>query len=185
MSTRSSIAMLNNDGTVHAHYCHSDGYLSWNGATLYEHYRKLDKVKELIALGDMSVLCPEVKPPEEVKHSYDERVDKVSVFYGRDRGEENVETKEYKNLEDYLENGNFEEYDYIFKEKKNQWYLIDHDHKKLKKLSTLLKNDGSVSQDVKNLINLDIEKAKVFRQAKILDDNAEKENLKKNIGIKL
>lgn len=166
MSTRSSIAMLNIDGTVHAHYCHSDGYLSYNGEMLYEHYQDVNKVKELIALGDMSSLAPEVSPPNGANHSFDSRYDDVCVFYGRDRKESDVDTQKYPSLEDYLENGNFQEYDYIFNEKKSAWFLINHKTKKLQKLANLLLKDESVSDHTKKMIVTEKDAKKLEKELK-------------------
>lgn len=149
MATRSSIAILNINGTVEGHYCHSDGYLSWNGVKLYLHYQSVSKVKKLIELGDMSVLHPEVEPPKGYEHSYDNPFGDVSVFYGRDRGESGIDSKKYDSLESYLKTGDFQEYDYIFKEKNQQWYLINHKTQKLQKLSTLLLKDEEASKYVK------------------------------------
>ena len=38
MSTRSRIAIKQNDGTYKSIYCHSDGYLEHNGYILYNYY---------------------------------------------------------------------------------------------------------------------------------------------------
>lgn len=147
MATRSSIAMLNLDGTVHAHYCHSSGYISYNGQILYEHYQDVNKVKELIALGDMSSLAEEVSSPDGSPNG------SACYFYGRDGGEDNTDTQKYASLEDYMVNGNFQEYDYIFKEKNKTWYLIDHKKQKLQKLTGFLIKDEEVSPRVKQMIN--------------------------------
>lgn len=56
MSTRSRIAYLESDGTIHSVYCHCDGYLSHNGIILEHYYKNFNKVKELISLGDISSL---------------------------------------------------------------------------------------------------------------------------------
>lgn len=152
MSTRSSIAILNTDGTVHGHYCHSDGDLSYNGQMLYQHYQDVSKVKELVALGDMSTLAEEVSPAPGSKHSYDKRQKNICVFYGRDRREKDVATQKYSSLEDYLANGNFQECDYIFHENKNQWFLINHNTKKIQKLANKLLKDPEVSSEVKQMI---------------------------------
>ena len=167
MSTRSSIAMIYKDGTVGAHYCHSDGYLSYNGEYLYEYYKDVNKVKELIALGDMSSLAPEVSPPEGAEHSFDDRYDGVCVFYGRDRGESGTETQKYDSLEKYLVDGNFQEYDYIFKEKNTTWYLINHKTKKLQKLTTALMNDDEVDENLKNMIRVEKEAKKLSKELPI------------------
>lgn len=38
MSTRSLICKEQQDGTYYGIYCHSDGYLTYNGAMLLDHY---------------------------------------------------------------------------------------------------------------------------------------------------
>ena len=56
MSTRSSIAIKNEDGSIDAIYCHNDGYLTNNGAILYKNYQDPAKVQQLINLGSISSL---------------------------------------------------------------------------------------------------------------------------------
>lgn len=60
MSTRSLIGMVQHDGTVKFIYCHSDGYLSWNGVRLHQHYQDVLKVQQLIDLKDISTLGTEI-----------------------------------------------------------------------------------------------------------------------------
>ena len=61
MGTRSMIAIQNPyNKTVRAVYCHRDGYLEHNGAILQKHYSNSPKVNNLIALGDISSLRPEI-----------------------------------------------------------------------------------------------------------------------------
>ena len=60
MATRSTIALEYADGTVHQVYCHWDGYLAHNGLILQEHYLDPFKVRNLINLGGLSTLRPEV-----------------------------------------------------------------------------------------------------------------------------
>ena len=178
MSTRSTIAILNKDGTVESHYCHSDGYLSYNGEILYTHYRDLNKIKELINLGSMSSLDEDVSPPKGVAHSFDKRCPGVCTFYGRDRGEENIESTKYDSINDYLSHGDFQEYDYIYNEKKKQWYLIDVSNQKLKTLASELKKDSSVSIETKKLIINDKElklKERLAKQLKKELPNNQKE----------
>lgn len=166
MSTRSSIAMLNIDGTVHAHYCHSDGYISWNGQILFNNYQDVNKVKELISLGNMSILYPELHPPKEVEHSFDNRCKGVSIFYGRDRGETGEDTQKYESLDSYIKTGDFQEYNYIFSEKKNCWYLINDNTKKLQRLTTFLVKDKEVSDETKNIIFAEKEAKKLNKKLK-------------------
>ena len=60
MGTRSTIALEFADGTVQQVYCHWDGYLEHNGKILQEHYSDPFKLRELIDLGDMSSLAPNI-----------------------------------------------------------------------------------------------------------------------------
>lgn len=60
MSTRSNIAVLNNDGTVTAIYCHWDGYLEHNGLILSKYYSEPQKARALINGGDLSVLTSDI-----------------------------------------------------------------------------------------------------------------------------
>jgi hypothetical protein len=57
MATRSTIALEFADGTVQQVYCHWDGYLEHNGKILFESYQDPFKLRDLIDLGDVSVLA--------------------------------------------------------------------------------------------------------------------------------
>ncbi len=56
MGSRSYIGQLREDSNVEFVYCHSGAYMNDNGLTLLEHYTEADKVKALIAGGDMSYI---------------------------------------------------------------------------------------------------------------------------------
>ena len=56
MSTRSRIAIENQNGSVTSIYCHFDGYISGVGKTLKESYTDRSVVEALIELGDLSAL---------------------------------------------------------------------------------------------------------------------------------
>jgi len=56
MGTRSAIGKFNPNGTMTLIYCHWDGYPSYNGRILNEHYKTLEDVDKLLALGDLSSL---------------------------------------------------------------------------------------------------------------------------------
>lgn len=58
MSTRSLIAKENDDGTFRTVYCHHDGYLTYNGAMLLDHYNTPERIDKLLDLGDLSFLAP-------------------------------------------------------------------------------------------------------------------------------
>jgi hypothetical protein len=57
MSTRSFIGYYDkNTKKVTYIYCHFDGYPSYNGAILDEHYRDINKIHKLLDLGNLSIL---------------------------------------------------------------------------------------------------------------------------------
>lgn len=89
MSTRSFIAVENEDGSCDYVYCHSDGYPEWNGRLLLENYDSEEAARNIISLGDLSCLCEKLYPDPTKPHSfdYDQRQDDVTVAYARDGGE--------------------------------------------------------------------------------------------------
>ena len=89
MSTRSYIGVRNTDASVDYIYCHFDGYPEHNGAILREHYSNINRVNELLELGDLSVLGKFIGE----KQDFDKRVVGNCLAYGRDRGESNVSKK--------------------------------------------------------------------------------------------
>lgn len=113
MSTRSLICKEQQDGTYYGIYCHSDGYLTYNGAILLDHYSTPERVDALLALGDISSLGPIIDPDPSRPHSfdYDKRQDGVVVAYGRDRGEKDIDARTIS-LEEAKES--WCEYMYIF-----------------------------------------------------------------------
>lgn len=61
MGTRSRIAARNAEGTFTSIYVHWDGYPSHHGPILLGYYNSEEKVRELLALGDMSSLNWDIK----------------------------------------------------------------------------------------------------------------------------
>lgn len=89
MATRSTIRMVLPTGECSkVSYCHFDGYPSNMLPLLNENYNTIEKVKELISLGNLSYLGKRVKPSEDENHSYNSPVSDVTVAYHRDRGED-------------------------------------------------------------------------------------------------
>ncbi|TQR27433.1 hypothetical protein [Campylobacter sp. MIT 97-5078] len=125
MSTRSNIGYVE-DGKAKVVYCHSDGYLEWNGKLLFKHFNSLEKAKEIVVLGDLSFLEEKLYPSDGIEHSFDKRESGVTVACHRDRGEE-LEINEYEvsktnPLEDLKKLNSFTiEYVYIFYQ--NQWWV--------------------------------------------------------------
>lgn len=140
MSTRSYIAIENPDKTVDAIYCHNDGYLENNGRLLNEYYQDPKRVKQLIALGDLSSLGQQIEPdkyvqkygffydsPEFTKLSVDEQIRiqenrKSCVAYHRDRGE-NFRQMHFKNSRSFSINCHDGMIDYLYLFKQGKWYV--------------------------------------------------------------
>lgn len=82
MGTRSYIAQQTATGII-AVYCHWDGYPSHNGRILRDHYSNTEKLAQLIAHGDMSILGPEIGS----QHEFRACPDGECTFFHRDRGD--------------------------------------------------------------------------------------------------
>ena len=123
MGTRSRIGVMHGDN-VKSVYCHWDGYLDHNGRILQEHYDSV-KANHLVSLGDISSLARSVDIPEGVEHNFDNSVDGITVFYGRDRGETGVGHRVNDTFESFLKTCDEcgAEYYYILKD--GVWYCGD------------------------------------------------------------
>ena len=110
MSTRSCIGVKLPDGTINAIYCHFDGYPDHHFPILVEHYNSQELAEALVELGDMSVLAESIECPE--GHSFDSKFKDYSVYYGRDRGEDGVEFRNYPDEEAL--NVLFQDYMYLW-----------------------------------------------------------------------
>jgi hypothetical protein len=123
MSTRSYICRENEDGTYTGVYCHSDGYLTYNGAMLMDNYNLRERVDRLMELGNMSCLNPMIEPDPSKPHKFDDRQEGVTVFYGRDRGEKDQEAK-LMSLEEINDPSSWIEYCYVYG-KDNRWRYFE------------------------------------------------------------
>jgi hypothetical protein len=120
MATRSRIAIENEDGTVTSVYCHNNGYVEGgNGETLIMHYRDREKVKQLIALGNLSSVSARVKPKGTI-HSFNTPEPGVTVAYHRDRGED-FDQSQHKSVPDFFD-GDIEEFGYLFTQE-GEWLV--------------------------------------------------------------
>ena len=125
MGTRSTIALEYADGTVGQVYCHWDGYLEHNGMILYKHYSDPFKLRQLMDLGDLSSLRPNIG----TQHAFDRAPEDECTFYKRDRKENGVIAKKFASYEHFLIDGQWEEYDYILRNDNGVavWFVSDHD----------------------------------------------------------
>lgn len=122
MATRSRIGMVMEDGSVKSIYCHWDGYPSNNGHILLYNYQDPNKIKELISLGSISTLAPNISTNE--PHSFDKPAKDVVVAYGRDRGESvDIRTDEDPTV---FKKSDVEEWGYLFENGK--WYVTQGYH---------------------------------------------------------
>ncbi len=120
MGTRSRIGVMH--GTVcKSVYCHWDGYLEHNGAILQEHYDSA-KANNLVALGDLSTLREHIVVPDGVDHSFEKPLPGITVFYGRDRGEEGTDFKVAHTFEEFLEQADNCGAEYYYVMENGKWY---------------------------------------------------------------
>jgi hypothetical protein len=132
MGTRSTIALEFADRTVGQVYCHWDGYLEHNGKILLENYSDPFKLRELIDLGNLSSLKPEIGTKHPFSRfdtimsmsdsDYEKAYSNMTTFYGRDRGDEANEADYFKSYLDYIDNFQPEEYNYILR-RDGKWYV--------------------------------------------------------------
>ena len=141
MATRSTIALEFADGTVGQIYCHWDGYLSHNGTILFEHYQNPFKVRDLIDLGDLSVLHANIGD----KHDFNSRYEDGCTFYGRDRGESDVSARYFADFQDYVAQHQYEEYEYILR-RDGRWYVKSYDTKEYITLAEAFVNEQVVTE---------------------------------------
>lgn len=101
MSTRSRIAIKRKDGSYDSVYCHFDGYPSGVGNKLVSNYNNSSDAEKIIKLGDLSVLGSKLEPNKGTKHTFDEPQKGVTIAYGRDRGETNVDAIHSEDIDDF------------------------------------------------------------------------------------
>jgi len=156
MGTRSRIGVMHGDN-VKSVYCHWDGYLEHNGAILQEHYDSA-KANNLVALGDLSSLKPEIgiqhafgyHGTEISAEDYETQFGNMCTFYGRDRGEKGTEWKTHTNFVDFFAEveGSWCEWYYIMRD--GVWYvgnIYEKDEQFYKKLVPLTEALATVKEE--------------------------------------
>ena len=145
MATRGTISIVDKrttEGKGETIYTHWDSYPSNNGRILLENYQDANKVKELIALGDISSLAENVSPsekgilrkmnenyeydliPTSEPHSSDKPHEGVVIAYMRDRGEKDCHASSFKGKGPGKNIA--QEFDYLFVIEENKWYVRDN-----------------------------------------------------------
>ena len=110
MSTRSKIAIENKDKSISSIYCHSDGYLEYNGQILNNHYNSYELASSIIKQNDCSSLGETIED---------------SRFYNTWRNEDTkakIFDSEYHFMCEFGSNI-FAEYIYLFKN--DRWYVSE------------------------------------------------------------
>jgi hypothetical protein len=132
-ATRSTVAIEDKKGKVHGTYIHSDGYTDGVGATLKKNFTKADKVSKLLDLGKsgISILGNSITGGED--HSFADPKKGETVFYGRDRGEDNDMTSDFKDRDAFL-SAHTEEFAYLYSIKDKKWYYTKADGKEWQEL---------------------------------------------------
>jgi len=97
MATRSLINVECSDNKVRSIYVHWDG--DSHLPILKKHYNSQEDAEALISLGDLSSLNERLSPRMGERHSFDKPLSDVCVAYGRDRGEDDCEAREFDSLE--------------------------------------------------------------------------------------
>ena len=157
MATRSTIALEFADGTIGQVYCHWDGYLAHNGQMLKEYYSNPFILRDLIDLGSLSSLRPQIgtKHPFsmfEANMTQDEFANlyrDMCTFYERDRGERSADATYFKDYEHFLVDGQAEEYDYILRNVNGiaTWFVSDHDGDFVTLESAIMDEEDRIAQD--------------------------------------
>lgn len=154
MTTRSVIAMENETtGAIECIYCHNNGEPDYNGSILLESYNTPEKLRELLALGNLSALGKHVAPVKElaltiypwitqeaVPHSFRTPHEDVTVAYRRDRGEEMILPKVWQNRRELFEQMASEysaAYAYLFSGGK--WWFTTYKEENWQSLADFLK----------------------------------------------
>jgi hypothetical protein len=133
-------------------YCHWDGYLQHNGSLLEKHYSNSPKVNNLIALGDLSSLRPEIGEKHEFsrldttlpEEEYERLYGDMCTYYTRDRGED-APYKHFSTVKEAVAyyDGSWCEYFYLFKYddtlESGKWFYRTRENGRWKRLATALK----------------------------------------------
>lgn len=120
MATRGSITVKHTDGKYHSVYTHWDSYLSHNGVLLIENYNSQELAEKLVAGGSISSLGKSCELQN--GHTFETPIKGLTVYYGRDRGEDGQEPVICNTLKECLE-VNSNEYDYLYD---GQWLYSVH-----------------------------------------------------------
>ncbi|NTF16883.1 hypothetical protein G6L37_00390 [Agrobacterium rubi] len=157
MATRSHIHVQREDGKWASVYCHNDGYYENNGRLIHQFYNTQERAEALVALGSISSIGESIGVRHDFdyyftfsdKHNRDRqamqqdpefaRLQRMCKFYGRDRGEEDVEPLIGDSLEEVFQE---EEFTYVWRN--GEWFAMtdESDLDELRPLKIILVENG-------------------------------------------
>ncbi len=120
MATNCAIAVAHGDN-FKVIYCHFDGYLDGVGNILHRYYNS-PRANQLVSLGDLSILAKDIEPPIGAKHSFDNPIPDVCVFYVRDRGMEGLVYQTFCGVDSFSEY--IQSYEFVYIMINDTWYVI-------------------------------------------------------------
>ena len=94
MATRGMIGIELDNGKIEAVYSHWDNSPETNGMTLVKHYKR-KKANRLMELGSISSLGKNIGK----KHDFNNRIEGMTTFYGRDRAETDIGCRLYNSID--------------------------------------------------------------------------------------
>jgi len=90
MSTNARIGIKVSGLKMLSIYSHWDGYPSWVGEKLLNHFNTEEKVKELLSMGNVSIMGDKIGVKTEFI-GFDSQENSQCLFYARDRGDDETE----------------------------------------------------------------------------------------------
>ena len=122
-STRARIGIEDPSGKIISTYIHNDGEPTGAGKILKSSYKNPAKIKQLLALGDISSLGRDIGS----KHDFVNPPKGEVNAYGRDRGESNIKAKKSSSRGDYesLTYNTDGNYAYLYSMKDKKWHYFD------------------------------------------------------------
>ena len=108
-------------------------------------------------MGDVSSLKSTVGTKHAFSHfgttldqeAYNFLYSEMTTFYGRDRGEDGVSARKFKDYADYAANHQYEEYDYILRNDNGVavWFVCDHDGAYVTLESAIMDEQDRIAQE--------------------------------------
>lgn len=149
MGTRSTISIKNQDDTISSIYCNFDGYIDGVGETLAKHYTNEDKIRDLINLGAISALRPEIDKTKLESYHFEDGEDLVINTY-----------KDEKSIK-------CQEFNYLFSN--NEWHLLaDRKNIKLKDILKIF--------EILDKLDIDMDEDNKIAIASVFDELVEYKN---------